>query len=64
VLDALVRRRALGAGEVARRAGLAEHEVVATLGLLELAGDVRRTDAGWLPTTPAPGTSRPPVRGA
>ncbi|GIG38113.1 DNA-processing protein DprA [Cellulomonas pakistanensis] len=50
VLDALLRRRALAAEEVARRAGLAEHEVVATLGLLELAGDVRRTEGTWLPT--------------
>jgi DNA processing protein len=46
-LDALHRRRALAVPEVARRAGLAEHEVVVALGLLELAGAVRLVDGRW-----------------
>lgn len=57
VLDALVRRRSLGVEEIARRAGLAEHEVVAALGLLELGGDVRRAGGGWQPVA-SPRTGR------
>lgn len=46
-LDALDRRRPRTAAEVARRAGLAEHETVAALGLLELAGAAGRVDGRW-----------------
>nr|WP_205693099.1 DNA-processing protein DprA [Cellulomonas sp. IC4_254] len=46
-LDALDRRRSRTTVEVARRAGLAEHETVAALGLLELAGAARRVDGRW-----------------
>lgn len=47
VLDALHRRRAGTVLDVARRAGLAEREVSATLGLLELAGTVEHVPGGW-----------------
>jgi DNA processing protein len=47
VLDALPARRAIGVEAVARRAGLSEREVGAELGLLELAGAVRRVDGRW-----------------
>ncbi|MCG7288418.1 DNA-processing protein DprA, partial [Cellulomonas sp. ACRRI] len=47
VLDALDRRRALPVPEVARRAGLAEHEAVGALGLLELAGAAQVVDGRW-----------------
>lgn len=47
VLDALPARRGIGVEAVARRAGLAEREVVAELGLLELRGAARRTATGW-----------------
>ncbi|WP_172191127.1 DNA-processing protein DprA [Actinomyces faecalis] len=47
VLDAMPARGAAGVEAVARSAGLAPHEVVAALGLLELAGKVRRGDDGW-----------------
>lgn len=47
VLDALPAHRGVGVEAVARRAGLAEREVVAELGLLELRGAARRTGTGW-----------------
>lgn len=47
VLDAMPARRSLGVTGIARCAGLAEDEVLAALGLLELAGRVERYDGGW-----------------
>ncbi len=47
VLDALRPRKARAALEIARLAGLAEPEVLAVLGPLELAGRVRRGELGW-----------------
>jgi DNA processing protein len=47
VLDALPARRGIGVEAVARRAGLSEREVDAELGLLELAGAVRRVEGRW-----------------
>lgn len=47
VLDALDPRRTRDAVGVARRAGLGEREVVAALGLLELAGEAGRVAGGW-----------------
>ncbi|MBU5422751.1 DNA-processing protein DprA [Cellulomonas hominis] len=58
VLDALPARRPLGVPGLARRTGLAEEEVVAALGLLELAGRAGRGDGGWRRT------SRPAARSA
>lgn len=46
-LDALDRRRARTVAEVARRSGLGEGEVVAALGLLELAGDATPVAGRW-----------------
>lgn len=50
VLDALPARRGIAVETVARRAGLSEREVGAELGLLELAGAVRRVDGRWSAT--------------
>jgi DNA processing protein len=47
VLDALHRRHVRAVLDVARRAGLGEREVSATLGLLELAGAVEHALGGW-----------------
>jgi len=47
VLDALRPRKARGSLELARLSGLAETEVLAVLGPLELAGQVRRGERGW-----------------
>jgi len=52
VLDALGDRRASTTAQLARRSGLAERDVATTLGLLELAGDARRTTGGWRRVTP------------
>ena len=52
VLDALGDRRASTTAQLARRSGLAERDVATTLGLLELAGDARRTTGGWRLVTP------------
>lgn len=58
-LDALDRRRALAVPDVARRAGLAEHEAVAALGLLELAGAARRAEGRWQRVDGVPGAGGP-----
>ena len=47
VLDALRPRKARGSLEIARLSGLAETEVLALLGPLELTGRARRGEAGW-----------------
>ncbi len=47
VLDELRPRAGREASEIARRSGLAESEVLAVLGPLELAGRVRRAARGW-----------------
>jgi DNA processing protein len=56
VLDALPARRGTGVEEIARRAGLSEREVAGELGLLELAGTVRRVAGLW---SRAPGDRGP-----
>jgi DNA processing protein len=57
VLDALPARRGTAVEDLARRAGLSEREVAGELGLLELAGTVRRVAGLW---SRAPGDSRGP----
>ena len=47
VLDSLRPRKARGALEIARLSGLAEPEVLAVLGPLELEGRVQRGELGW-----------------
>lgn len=53
VLDAMPARGAASVEALARSAGLAEHEVSAALGLLELAGKVRRELRGWRRAAPS-----------
>ncbi|GLJ60005.1 DNA processing protein DprA [Microbacterium barkeri] len=48
VRDALASRSPRDVDEIARRSGMAVEAVQAALGLLELAGAVRRTDGGWV----------------
>ncbi|GAA4764314.1 DNA-processing protein DprA [Microbacterium gilvum] len=48
VRDALASRGARALDEIVRRSGLAPRDAQAALGLLELAGTVRRAEGGWL----------------
>jgi DNA processing protein len=47
ILDAASTRVTRSAAEIARRAGLAQSETEALLGIAELGGDVQRGDGGW-----------------
>jgi DNA processing protein len=47
VLDALPSRGVLSADAIARQSGIAAAEVLVSLSRLELAGLIRRRDAGW-----------------
>lgn len=49
--DALSRRRARTVDELARRSGLAPADVVATLGLMALAGSAEAREDGWVSAT-------------
>jgi DNA processing protein len=48
LIDALSSRVTLSAAELARRSGLAVDRVSALLGLLELGGEVDRSETGWI----------------
>nr|WP_246803713.1 DNA-processing protein DprA [Cellulomonas hominis] len=54
VLDALPVRRSLDVTGLARCSGLAEDEVLAALGLLELTGRAERSEGGWRRSRPRP----------
>lgn len=51
--DALRPRRPATVDELARSSGLAPHEVMAALGVLELRGSASRSGAGWIRATTA-----------
>ncbi|WP_449408171.1 DprA-like winged helix domain-containing protein [Microbacterium maritypicum] len=48
LLDALSSRVTLSAAELARRCGLAVDRVSSLLGILELGGEVERSERGWI----------------
>jgi DNA processing protein len=58
VHEALARRAPRSVGEVARRAGMPEGEVLGLLGELDLRGLAARVDGGW--TAPAQGSAGRP----